>query len=108
MSTLQTGRPGGARDTPDVIHAMLADLPPLQQEADTIVLWVFRDYEDRWCARKEGSKVEHAFASREEAAAAARATGRAWGSYRLFLELKDGRMLQEAFNLGLHGRPKPR
>jgi hypothetical protein len=102
MSTSQTGR-RGAHDIPDVIRSILANPPLLHQEANTVVLWVFRNYEGRWCARKEGSRVEHVFASREEAVATARATGRASGSYRLFFELKDGRMVQEAFNLGLSG-----
>lgn len=64
------------------------------------VLWVFRDYRGRWCVRMEGGVVEAEFLNRNEALTFARVAGRADGSYRLFLELNDGRVTQEFFNLG--------
>ncbi len=76
----------------------LADLFGPQAPAQAIVLWVFRDLEDHWCVRQEGGRTE-TFASRDKAAEFARLTGRVWGPYRLFLELKDGRVAQELFNL---------
>jgi hypothetical protein len=83
-----------------------ADLPRGDNLADllgpkpepTMVLWVFRDLEDHWCVRQEGGRTEM-FASRDKAAEFARLTGRVWGSYRLFLGLRDGRVAQELFNL---------
>ena len=66
--------------------------------AQPVTLWVFRDLEDRWCVRQEGGRTE-TFTSRDKAVAFARLTGSVWGSYRLFLELKDGRVAQELFNL---------
>lgn len=65
----------------------------------TAVLWVFRDYEDRWCVRREGANGVKSYSCRSDARDAARLYGRAWGSYRIFLQLKDGRMAQELFNL---------
>ena len=61
------------------------------------VLWVYRDYEERWCVRKEGGDVERAFANRLTALEFARTLGMAAGSYRIFIELKDGRVVEEHF-----------
>ena len=69
------------------------DRPP------TAVLWVFRDYDDRWCVRREGANGVKSYPCRSDALEAARLYGRAWGSYHIFLELKDGRVTQERFNL---------
>lgn len=68
-------------------------------DRDTAVLWVFRDYDDRWCVRKEGGDIDAAFCNREEALDFARRAGRGHGSYRLFIELRDGRITQELFRL---------
>jgi hypothetical protein len=65
----------------------------------TLVLWVFRDTNDRWWVREEGGGMEP-FTSREDALEFARNTGRVWGSYRIFIELSDGRVTQELFNVG--------
>lgn len=62
------------------------------------VLWVFRDVQGNWCAREEGGATT-SFATRETAIEFAQRLGRAWGAYRLFLELKDGRFIQELMNL---------
>jgi hypothetical protein len=62
------------------------------------VLWVFCDIHGNWCAREEGG-VTTSFATREAAIEFAQRLGRAWGAYRLFLELKDGRFTQELMNL---------
>jgi hypothetical protein len=64
----------------------------------SIVLWVYRDYENRWCVRREGAKGEDVFMSRERALAFAREIGQAAGSYRLLIELRDGRVTQELLN----------
>jgi hypothetical protein len=67
-------------------------------EAVPAVLWVFRDIHGNWCAREEGGATT-GFATREAAVEFAQRLGRAWGAYRLFLELKDGRFTQELLNL---------
>jgi hypothetical protein len=66
---------------------------------DTLVLWVFRDVHDRWWVREEAGGME-SFADRDSALDFARSTGRVWGSYRIFIELTDGRVMQEVLNLG--------
>lgn len=71
---------------------------------NTAVLWVFRDHDDRWCVRKEGGDIDAAFRGREEALDFARRAGRGQGSYRLFFQLRDGRITQELFRLG---NPRP-
>lgn len=68
------------------------------------VLWVFRNYDDRWCVHLEGGGAT-AYGRRDEAIELARLCGRAWGSYRLYLQLKDGRVTQELYNLGTEGWP---
>ena len=69
------------------------------RDGNTLVLWVFRDYEDRWCVRIEGEDGVREYPTRADAAAAARLYGSTWGSYRLYLQLKDGRVTTEMFNL---------
>lgn len=64
----------------------------------THVLWVFRDMGGDWCLREEGGATAH-FATRDGAVGQARHLGRAWGSYTLYLELKDGRFVQEMMNI---------
>jgi hypothetical protein len=64
------------------------------------VLWVFRDAHGNWCTREEGGATT-GFATREAAIEFAQHLGRAWGAYRLFLELKDGRFTQELLNLNV-------
>jgi hypothetical protein len=84
----------------DIINvSAVEEIEVLRPESRTIVLWVFRDLDDRWCARQEGGHTE-TFANREKAVSFARQTGQIWGSYRLFLERMDGRVAQELFNLG--------
>jgi hypothetical protein len=90
--------PEGKR--PDAFAAMFGSNAPARADGP-IVLWVFRDYENRWCVRQEGGASEAAFLSRDKAVAYARQTGLAWGSYRLFIELRDGRVAQELLNLAL-------
>jgi hypothetical protein len=79
--------------------AMLPDGAAPERDDTTIVLWMFRDYDNRWCVRQEGGNNDAVFLSREKALAFARETGQAWGSYRLFIELRDGRVTQELLNL---------
>jgi hypothetical protein len=79
---------------------LLVGAPPLLAADDAPVLWVFRDYEGRWCVRTEGGETEAVFTGREKALDFAREHGRAAGSYRLFVQLRDGRVTQELFNLG--------
>lgn len=94
---------GEAEEVSNVVQKLLNVVPAAPRQAEearrTAVLWVYRDYGDRWCVREEGGKFEAAFGSREKAAACARAAGHAAGSYRLFLQLKDGRVTEEHFNL---------
>ncbi len=61
------------------------------------VIWVYRDYDDRWCVRREGSDEEASCVSRLRAVEFARTLGMAAGSYRIFLELRDGRVIEEHF-----------
>lgn len=58
------------------------------------VVWVFRDQDDFWCVRLEGSRTE-TFATRDEAVAFARTLGEIAGPYRLLLQAVDGRFRQE-------------
>ncbi|SOD96132.1 DUF2188 domain-containing protein [Caenispirillum bisanense] len=53
----------------------------------------------RWVVRREGDQRIHRFADRRTAADFARGLGRAAGAYRLFLELRDGRMMCEMLNV---------
>jgi hypothetical protein len=101
---VQTDVAGEAEEVSNAVQKLLTVVPAASRQAGesrrTAVLWVYRDYDDRWCVREEGGKFEAAFGSREKAAACARAAGHAAGSYRLFLQLKDGRVTEENFNLG--------
>ena len=63
-----------------------------------MVIWAFHACDNFWCVRREGSDVEVTFASRAAALTFARKIGAAWGSYRLFFPLGDGRMTRELFN----------
>ncbi|MCA1941642.1 MAG: DUF2188 domain-containing protein [Caenispirillum bisanense] len=53
----------------------------------------------RWVVRREGDQRIHRFADRRTAADFARGLGQAAGAYRLFLELRDGRMMCEMLNV---------
>jgi len=89
-----------AQQLAQVLQRVLAT-PPQPREAARprlAVLWVYRDYDGRWCVREEGGSFAAAFSNRERAAACARAAGRAAGSYRLFLQLNAGRVTEELFN----------
>lgn len=93
---------GEAEEVSNAVQRLLTAVPPAAQAAPaprtTAVLWVYRDYDNRWCVRQEGGSFEAAFAGRDKAVACARAAGHATGSYRLFLLLKDGRVIEEHFN----------
>jgi hypothetical protein len=84
-----------------LMEILLSASEPLARRENTIVLWVYRDYGRNWCIRKEGGELAAAFSSRTKALAVARALGEAWGSYHLFLQLDDGRLTEEFFNLRL-------
>ena len=71
------------------------------------VLWVFHNYDNRWCVHLEGCNDAKAYGRRDEAIDAARRYGRGQGSYRLYLQLPDGRMTRELFNLGAEPGPSP-
>jgi hypothetical protein len=88
------------RDSAKLFEMMLTPVVPPEKRETAIVLWVFRDYDDLWCVRKEGGDIEATFSSREDALAFARRTAAVWGAYRLFIELKDGRVTREIFNPG--------
>ena len=93
---------GEAEALSKAVRRLLAVVPPAPQAADAhrpaVVLWVYRDSDNRWCVRQEGGKFEAVFTGRDKAAACARAAGHAAGSYRLYLTLKDGRVIEEHFN----------
>src|SRR6185503_14485552 len=93
---------GDAPALSNAVRRLLTVVPPAAQAAPDLrpvaVLWVYRDYDNRWCVRQEGGKFEAAFTGRDKAVACARAAGHAAGSYRLFLQLKDGRVTEEHFN----------
>ena len=109
----QTNKPAAGEVANDAlelskaVQTLLTVVPAQPQAAAeprrSAVLWVYRGYDGTWCVREEGGKFEAAFASHERAAACARAAGRAAGSYHLFLQLKDGRVIEERFNAA--GRP---
>lgn len=75
---------------------------PRRPTRTTLVLWVFRDYDAHWCVRREGREDIDTFAGRDAALDRARALGRAHGSYRLYFQLRDGRVTEELFNTGGH------
>jgi hypothetical protein len=99
-----------AEELSTVVQRLLTVVPSAPQAAKTprrtAVLWVYYAYDGRWCVREEGGKLEAAFTSRDKAAACARAAGHAAGTYRLFLQLKDGRVIEEFFNPA--NDPEPR
>ena len=64
------------------------------------VIWAFRDYDDRWCVRREGEETETVFASRRQAISFARRLAEAAAGYCLFVQLADGRMCRELCNMG--------
>jgi hypothetical protein len=82
-----------------LMEILLSASEPLTRNEGAIVLWVYRDYGRNWCVRKEGGALAAAFSSRKKALAVARTVGEAWGSYHLFLQLDDGRVTEEFFNL---------
>lgn len=67
----------------------------------TPVIHVARDSGDgrRWTVRREGDGRTHRFIERGDAAAFARHLGQSAGAYRLFLELRDGRVVCEMLNV---------
>jgi len=91
-----------AQEVSNVVQRLLTAVPPAVRAAPerrpAAALWVYRDYDNRWCVREEGGKFEAVFAGRDKAVACARAAGHAAGAYRLFLLLKDGRVIEEHFN----------
>lgn len=81
------------------VPAAAAAIAPSRRSAP--VIHVARDDANtaRWIVRREGDLRTHRFADRRQAADFARAIGRAAGGYRLFLELRDGRVLCEMLNV---------
>jgi hypothetical protein len=69
----------------------------------TPVFWIYIDDKCRWNLHKEGGAVEASFGSRADAARFVRDLG-GDSAYRLFIEMPDGKIVQE-----LHGtKPLPR
>lgn len=62
------------------------------------VLWVYQDIEGYWCLHREGDHNDLAYPSRRDALMAARLAGEETGSYRLHLQVDDGRFLLELLN----------
>ena len=62
------------------------------------VFWVFRDYRSKWQVRREGQEFDIAYSSRTQALEAARHAGSVFRTYRLYLELEDGRFMTEVTN----------
>lgn len=84
-----------------LLERLQAPRSPLPEHMpDTLVLWAFHDYGGRWRVRQEGHGLDVFFDDRLEAIDFARAHGKAWGSYRLFFQLRNGSVAQEFFNLG--------
>ena len=85
-----------------MLEVLLSRSEPRNRDDRTAVLWVFRDYDNRWCVRKEGGDIEDTFTIRGDAVAFARQIAQTWGSYILYLQLRDGRITRELYNLGCH------
>lgn len=66
------------------------------------VLYV-RRHESMWIVYREGEPHAHRFLTRQRAAEFARELGARLGSYRLFLERDDGRMVCEMLNIACRG-----
>jgi hypothetical protein len=100
MDKKVTNKPDVARREAamDILRRLASD--PSDALPATIVMWVFRDYDARWCVRREGGKSVNTFARRDDALAHARRLGLEHGSYRMFFQLKDGRITEELFNAG--------
>jgi hypothetical protein len=63
----------------------------VEQQAVTVVLWLFRDNDNRWRDRGDGSKPGRALACGEEGATApARATDQGSALHRLLRKLRGG------------------
>ena len=73
-------------------------LPVTIASDEAPVLWVFQGFDFRWRLRKEGGGYEAEYPSRHEAVLAARSLGGERGSYRLYLQLADGRFALEILN----------
>ena len=82
-----------------MLEALLTCSAECKTSDNTVIFWVFRDYHDQWCVRKEGGEIEASFSSRKDAMGFARKTAEAWGSYTLYIQLKDGRITKELCNL---------
>ena len=70
------------------------------------VLWVYRNYDDRWTVHLEGEDSEWCHPTRNDAVAAARLIGESYGCYRLYLQLPDGRFCLEMMNLSRRREPR--
>lgn len=62
------------------------------------IVWVFRDSEDVWNVRCEGEAAEYRCLGRDQAVALARGMLAACASYRLYLQLRNGRFVTEYLN----------
>ncbi|MBB4186226.1 hypothetical protein GGE07_002885 [Sinorhizobium terangae] len=65
-----------------------------------VVLWVFQDYDRHWRVRKEGERSDVAHPSRREAVVFARELCAGHRSYKIYLQLADGRFALELLNTG--------
>ena len=70
------------------------------------VLWVYRNYDDRWTVHLEGEDSEWCHSTRNDAVVAARLIGESYGCYRLFLQLSDGRFCLEMLNVSRRREPR--
>ena len=71
------------------------------------VLWVFRDFDCRWRMRREGEPLDRVYPSRQSAVDAARTFVTPLDTYRLYLQLEDGRFVLEMLNTRPRVQPQP-
>lgn len=78
-------------------------LPSNHGDNSLTVLSVYQDIDGLWRFRREGDLANCAYALRRDAVTAARVCGELAGSYRLHLQLPDGRFMLELLNV--HAAP---
>ena len=77
------------------MNALSPALRSLAEQAQKLVVWVFRDGEGQWSLRREGDLNEHRFGCREDAVAFAHCLADASSGYKLFIQLPSGRFITE-------------